>query len=121
MKVTGEIISISEIELLKNGAKKLHFEIDTKEEYKNILSFNLFKTAEYVSHVENFSTYNQVGDNVEVEFNIKCNEWQGKYYTSLDCWKVEKVDKTTHEEILSDLKQAEADRIQEQKDSGLPF
>lgn len=91
MKVKGEITSISEVEELSTGAKKLHFEIDTKEEYNNILSFNLFKTSEHAQHVDNFSTYNNVGDFVEVEFNIKCREYQGKFYTNLDMWKIEKV------------------------------
>ena len=119
MKVTGEIVSISDIEDLNNGAKKLHFEIDTKEQYNNILSFNLFKTAEYVSHVENFSMYNNVGDQVEVEFNIKCNEWQGKYYTSLDCWKVVKQGDISAT-FENPVQQADHDRREEVKDD-LPF
>jgi len=91
MKVKGEITSISEVQTFESGAKKLSFQIDTKSQYDNILSFDLFKGAQHVSHLDNFLTYNTVGDNVEVEFNIKCKQYNGKYYTNLQMWRCEKV------------------------------
>ncbi|MBQ3655896.1 MAG: DUF3127 domain-containing protein [Bacteroidales bacterium] len=33
----------------------------------------------------------QVGDQVRVSFNIRSNEWQGKYITSLRAWRIEKL------------------------------
>ena len=32
------------------------------------------------------------GDNVKVIFNVGCNEWKGKYFTSLSAWRIEKAD-----------------------------
>jgi hypothetical protein len=29
---------------------------------------------------------------VEVKFNVKCNEWKGKYYSSLSAWSVFKAE-----------------------------
>ena len=91
MKVKGQIISIGDTQTFDSGAKKLSFQIDNGEQYNNILSFDLFKGAEHVSHLDNFIKFNKVGDSVEVEFNIQCKEYNGKYYTNLQMWRCEKV------------------------------
>mgnify|MGYP003706943587 CR=1 FL=1 len=93
-KVRGVIKSISPIESVGAG-KKLSFRIDTGEKFNNLIEFELYKGAEYLSHVEKFGEYNKVGDNVEVEFNLRTYNWkpeaENKIFTSLSCWKVEKV------------------------------
>ena len=63
---------------------KQSFVIDTGETYNNIICFEIFGAE----RVENFEKYNSIGDAVVVEFNINCNEWQGKFFTSLGAWKV---------------------------------
>ena len=45
-----------------------------------------------VDKVDNLTKYNNVGDLVEVSFRIGCNEWKNKYYTSLNAWRISKVD-----------------------------
>lgn len=93
-KVKGSIVSISEIEDAGNG-KKLSFRIDTKEQYNNLIEFEMFKGAEYTEHLDNFKKYNKVGNEVEVEFNLKTYNWkpesENKIFTSLSAWKVNKV------------------------------
>lgn len=91
MKAKGIITSIGDTQTFDSGAKKLSFQIDTKEQYNNILSFDLFKGAEHLEHLDNFLKFNKVGDSVEVEFNIQCKEYNGKYFTNLQMWKCEKL------------------------------
>lgn len=67
---------------------KQSFLIDTKEQYNNILCFEVFGDEK----VENLNKYNKVGDEVTVAFNVNTNEWQGKYFTSLSAWTIKKVD-----------------------------
>lgn len=97
-KVKGKLVSISPIESVGQG-KKLSFRIDTGEQYSNIIEFELYKGSDHVSHVEKFGDYNKLGDNVEVEFNLKTYNWKpeadNKIFTSLSCWKVEKIGATT--------------------------
>lgn len=116
MKVQGTIIKLLEEQegTSKKGTEwvKRSFVIDTKEQYNNIICFDVFGAEK----VENLNKYNKVGQVVEVEFNIQTNEWQGKYYTSLQAWKINKVDASTPEteqpfETVSqeDLKEPEND------------
>ena len=90
----GEIVSISDVSEAGAG-KKLTFRIDTKEQYNNLIEFEMFKGADYVEHVEKFKDYNKVGDTVSVEFNLKTYHWtkngNDKIFTSLSAWKVNKV------------------------------
>lgn len=96
-KVKGTIKSISDAETVGTG-KKLFFRIDNGEQYNNIMEFELYKGADYVEHIDNFTKYNKVGDSVEVEFNIKTFNWKpesdDKIFTSLSSWKVEMVGNT---------------------------
>lgn len=67
-----------------NEWKKITFVGETEEKYNNLYAFDIFGAEK----VDNFQKYNKVGQDVEVSFNVKCNEWKGKYFTSLDAWKV---------------------------------
>lgn len=67
-----------------NAWTKQLFLLDTGEDYNNLICFEIFKEEK----VQKFNQYNKVGDNVVVEFNINCNEYNGKFYTSLQAWKV---------------------------------
>ena len=65
--------------------------------------------------VQNFNKFNKEGDNVEVSFNISTNEWNGKYFTSLQSWKVFKSDYVKTESNREESLPVGAD------DSDLPF
>lgn len=66
---------------------KLTFVGETPEEYNNTYAFEVFGKEK----VDNFAKYNKVGDVVSVEFNVSCNEWKGKYFTSLSTWRIDKA------------------------------
>ena len=66
---------------------KLTFVGETPEEYNNVYAFEIFGQEK----VDNFNKFNKVGDLVNVEFNVSCNEWKGKYFTSLSSWRIDKV------------------------------
>ena len=46
-------------------------------------------------NVEKLTKFNNVGDSVKVSFNIGTNEHNGKYYTSLKSWRVDKAEAIT--------------------------
>ena len=114
-KLVGKIATISEVVKgkKKDGGEwqKLSFTIQTPDQYNNLYAFDVFGDEK----VENFNKYNKVGQDVEVSFNIKCNEWQGKYYTSLQAWKIFKADVVEAAPMVSVPTEAPGE------DSDLPF
>jgi len=89
--VKGTIIAISDVETLANGGAKLSYRIDTNEQYNNVWEFEIYKGADHAEYANNFAKYNNVGDTVEVEFNIRPRVWESKVYTTLSHWKCTKV------------------------------
>lgn len=100
--IKGKILSIGEVKDFDNGAKAISYQVETSEQYNNFYSFEMYKGADHVEHLDNFLKYNKVGDSVEVEFNVRTNEYQGKYYTSLTSWKCSKEQQETVEEPQED-------------------
>ena len=96
MEVQGKITKILD---KQTGAKKdgsgewvkQSFTLETDEKYNNLYCFEVFGDEK----VENLNKYNKVGDSVSVEFNVSTNEWKGKYFTSLQAWKVMKSESST--------------------------
>lgn len=101
MKVTGKIENILETQTGTSKAgkewKKTSFVVKTDDEYNNLYCFDVFGDEK----VNNFLQYNSKGDVVDVDFNVKTNEWQGKYFTSLDAWKVFKADNSKQKEEVA--------------------
>lgn len=90
-EIKGTIKNILEVEngISKAGKEwsKLTFVIANNEGYEGaeqIFAFDIFGAEK----VEDFLKYNKVGKEVEVSFNIRTNEYKGKYYTTLQSWKV---------------------------------
>ena len=101
MKVTGKITKINETTSGTSAAtgkewKKLSFLLETTEEYNNLYCFEVFGEEK----VDQFTKFNRVGQDVDVDFNVKTNEWKGKYFTSLGAWKIFKAEVTDSPEGL---------------------
>jgi len=114
MKVTGTIKKV--LPTLEGTSKagkewkKLSFVLETKEEYNNLYCFDVFGDEK----VDNFLKYNKVGQDVDVEFNVRTNEWNDKYFTSLDAWKIFKAD-------VSEVEVVGAEVINNDDADDLPF
>lgn len=94
MELKGKIKFISEVQsgTSKSGKdwKKLLFVISNNEGYEGqeqIFAFDVFGEEK----VDSFLQYNSVGKEVEVSYNIRTNEYEGKYFTSLQAWKIYRV------------------------------
>ena len=94
MKVTGKIKKITEVQSGTSASgkdwKKCGFLLETDETYNNTYFFDVFGDEK----VDNFIKYNKVDRVVEVEFNVRTNEWKDKYFTTLDAWKISKANDT---------------------------
>lgn len=99
LKLTGKIKVIDEIQqgTSKDGKdwQKINFVIsnnDGHEGAEQIFAFEIFGEEK----VQKFLEHNKEGKEVEVSFNIRTNEWKGKYFTSLQAWKVWGVEAGEH-------------------------
>jgi hypothetical protein len=93
-KTKGVIKTINEPKKLDNGATVLDYVVEVTSEngYKTDYSLNMYKKEEYASHIASFIQYNKVGDNVEVEFDVRSFTYKnGEVGNSLSHWKVEKL------------------------------
>ena len=92
LEITGKITKVLPLQkgTTKDGKEwqKQLFILDNNEKYNNIFCFEIFGEEK----VQKFNQYNKVGDSVKVDFNVSTNEWNGKYFTSLQAWKVFKAD-----------------------------
>lgn len=81
--ITGKIKQIGDIQTFDSGFKKVEFVVTTNEQYPQDVKFEAVKEK-----AEQLLKYNKVGQTVDVSFNVRGNEYNGKYYVNLQAWKV---------------------------------
>ena len=82
LSITGKVHLIGEVQKIKDTLEKQEIVVHTVDDkYPQFVKFETFNTTILDGLNE--------GDEVKVFFNIRGNEWKGKFYVSLGCWKVE--------------------------------
>jgi len=116
MKVTGKIKTIKPLEIGKTkedkGWSKVSFLLETDETYNNLYCFNIFAMDNSErNNVENFIKFNKEGQKVDVDFNVKTTEWNGKHFTELSAWKIFKAEESIAVAGLNDTDTEESDSL----------
>ncbi len=86
MDISGKIIAILPLQTGegRNGTwRSQDYVLETQEQYPKKVCFNLFG-----SKIEQFPIALQ--DEVKVSFDIESREWNGRWFTTVRAWKVEK-------------------------------
>jgi hypothetical protein len=81
--ITGTVKLIDQTQTFASGFQKREFVITTAEQYPQEVKFEVVK--EKCSELDHYT----VGRSLMVHFNIRGNEYNGKYYVSLQAWKLE--------------------------------
>ena len=104
----GTIKEIMDLQTFDSGFIKREFVLTTKDEYPQDLKFEITKEK-----AETFETYNKVGDEVTVKFNIRGNfhDPTNRYFVNLQAWRIEKNTSQT----------TEKETVQAEEESDLPF
>lgn len=88
LEVTGRIIQKLELQsgISKTGSswQKQEFVIETMEQYPKKICANLW--GDKIDALTNLA----IGDTVVVSFNLESREFNGKWYTDVKAWKIEK-------------------------------
>ena len=94
LKAEGKVIKLYPVQEISATFKKQEFVIETEEEYPQYVKFECKQ-----GNVEKLSKIKE-GDRVTVYFNLRGREWQKevgsevKYFTNLECWRIEKKEAT---------------------------
>ena len=81
--LSGSIKEIGETQTFDSGFMKREFVVSTGGDYNQDIKFEILKDK--VTKLDQF----EKGANVEVAFNVKGNEYNGKYYVNLQAWKID--------------------------------
>lgn len=84
MHQSGTIHLISEAQTFPSGFSKREFVIDTGGQYPQLVKFECVK--EKTALLDGLA----VGAPVTAHFDLRGNEYQGKYYVQLNCWKLDR-------------------------------
>lgn len=91
MEVIGKIIQKlpmqSGVSKAGNNWSKQEYVLETQESYPKKIFFSFFGDRANQYPLE-------VGDNIKLSFDIDCHEYNGRWFTSINAWKSEKVDAT---------------------------
>jgi hypothetical protein len=109
LTLSGTIKLIDPIQSFPSGFQKREFVITTAEQYPQDVKFEMFKDKCAV--LDKYA----VGQSVTVHFNVRGNEHNGKYYVSLQAWRIEAGDN-----VAAPVAPPVADPIGDDSDS-LPF
>lgn len=90
MEFKGKIIAVLPIVKGTSKAtgsewKKQEYVIENHDQYPRKMCFNLWSDK-----IDQFNI--QLGEELNVSFDIDCREWNGKWFNDIRAWKVERVD-----------------------------
>ncbi len=84
MDLSGKIKVLMDTQTFNSGFQKREFVVTTQEQYPQDLKFELVQDK--VAALDGYAA----GDMVKVAFDIRGNEYNGRYYVNLRAWKLEK-------------------------------
>lgn len=85
-ELEGKLHQIDDIQTFGSGFSKREFVVEAQDgQYAQMIKFEAVKDK--TSLTDKF----QVGDEVTVHFDIRGNEYKGKYYVNLNAWRLEKA------------------------------
>jgi len=82
-EVSGKLKTVMEVQSFASGFTKREFVLTTEEQYPQDIKFELIKDK--TSVIDKFKE----NDTIKVSFNLRGNEYNGKYYVNLQAWRVE--------------------------------
>ena len=115
-----EVVEIKEVQKGTSKAGKeyqtLTFVCKNTETYNNTFAFEMFGEEK----ITNFLKFTKVGYFIDVDFNIDCREYNGKWFTKLSYWKSFKAEGNTPQSHSSSAP-ASFPEANPEEDSKLPF
>ena len=86
LKLNGKVKLVMDLQTWDSGFTKREFVITTNEQYPQDVKFECIKDK--TSLLDGISN----GDDIEVSFNVRGNEYNGKYYVNLQAWRLSRTE-----------------------------
>ena len=83
--IEGRLHVVKPKQDIKESFSKREFVIETEENYPQFILFELTKEHERIDAF-------QLGQRIRVYFNLKGRQWQDKFFTNLQAWRMESAD-----------------------------
>tara|TARA_S200002703_G_scaffold3018_5_gene4482 strand:+ start:8963 stop:9481 length:519 start_codon:yes stop_codon:yes gene_type:complete len=83
LSLKGKVCHIGETQTVSDKFKKREIVIDTPGEYPQKVAFEF--TQDKCELLDKY----KIGEEITVYFNIRGREWNGKYFTNLNGWRIE--------------------------------
>lgn len=84
-ELEGTVKVINEVQTFASGFSKREFVVEVEDgKFPQLIKFELVKDK------TSLTDGIQTGDQVKVAFDIRGNEYNGRYYVNLNAWKLEK-------------------------------
>jgi hypothetical protein len=96
--------------------KSQSFVVNTGAQYNPDICFKLFG-EEKIQMLDNVND----GDEVEVAFNLSSREWNGRWFTSADAWKIDKVSANSSSSETVDDSDVPVFENKQTEEDDLPF
>lgn len=85
LELEGKIKLMMDTQTFDSGFSKREFVVTTDEQYPQDVKFECIKDK-----IELLNAF-EVNENVKVHFNVRGNEYNGRYYVNLQAWRLEKA------------------------------
>lgn len=89
MELSGKVIAVLEprggVSKTGNEWKVQEYVIETHDQYPKKMCFDVFGADK----IEQFNI--QIGEELNVSFDVDAREWNGRWFNSIRAWKVERV------------------------------
>jgi len=112
-ELKGKIYKIFETEKKSDTFQTREFVVETQETYPQLIKFQL--TQDKCNLMDGHHT----GDEITVSFDLRGREWNEKFFTNLQAWKIDKASDSAHPPLSAD--DMPPDGFGMEEDSDLPF
>ena len=119
-EIEGSVHKIFETENKSDRFQAREFVIKTEGQYPQFIKFQLTQ-----DRCDLVNSYNE-GDQIKVYFDLRGREWNEKYFTNLNAWKIEKssvapANEAPADEGFSEFPVSETPQMQAEDFDDLPF
>lgn len=114
MNIKGKIKSVGQTEQKSDKFAVRTFVIEIEGKYSEVIEFQLINNNTFIIDTH------KVGDAVDVHYNLRGREHNGRVYNSLQAWKIEGEPKSSNNETAPTETTPQATN-QNEEDGDLPF